>query len=67
MAHAGYDQVSVGEKCVTSVMYGLHFRVALTPRMCKVGSIDPPQQAAAIAAVLLAEEHSGELRRMISS
>ena len=28
MAYAGYDSVSVGEKCVTPVMYGLHSRVA---------------------------------------
>src|SRR6266853_1869212 len=28
MRHAGYDRVSAGEKRVTSVMYGLHPRVA---------------------------------------
>ena len=74
MAYAGYDRVSAGEKCVTPVMYGLHSRVARCRHRADApsatGQFDPhdhAQHAPAIEALFLAEEHSGELRRMISS
>ena len=72
MAYAGYDRVSVGEKCVTPVMYGLHSPVARCRHradapICEFDLHDHAQHAPAIEALLVAEAHPGELRRMISS
>ena len=74
MAHAGYDRVSAGEKCVTSVMYGLYLRAVRCRHRAdaphQAGQFHPRdhvQHAPLIEALFVAGAHSGELRRRSSS